>query len=338
MTDDQAGASSLMTNDSSLVVLRGVRGRAVRDAVAECLERCDWERLVPRGATVVLKPNLCTAVPDKTAASNTDPEITAALCELLLTRTSRIVIGESDGLRQKAQEAFAASGYVALANRLGVTLVNFSESPWKPVACEPAGIVELPQLLLEADVFITLPVLKTHALTYFTGALKNQWGCLPQYNRILLHRYLDPLLPTLHRVLHPALAVMDGIIGMEGRGPANGKPRRMDVVLASCDSVALDATAMRLSGLDPGRCQHLALAAAQGLGQVEPASIQVDGDWERHATRFEPAIRDKAIAAMDYMSRYRWFVKYALEKNYIFYPARALVQLLRRVGLVEGGA
>ena len=57
----------------------------------------------------------------------------------------------------------------------------------------------------------------------------------------------------------------------------------------------------------------------------------------RHATRFEPAILDKAIAAMDYMSRYRWFVKYMLEKNFVFYPVRALVQMLRKTGLVEGG-
>ena len=56
---------------------------------------------------------------------------------------------------------------------------------------------QLPRLLLEADLLITLPVLKTHALTYFTGALKNQWGCLPQHDRILYHRYLDPLLASL---------------------------------------------------------------------------------------------------------------------------------------------
>ncbi len=286
---------------------------------------------------MVLKPNLCTAVPEKVPASNTDPQITAAVCELLLSRTRRIIIGESDGLRQTADDAFAASGYVELARRLDVTLMNFSKSPWTPVRCEPAGTLELPRALVEADVFITLPVLKTHALTYFTGALKNQWGCLPQYDRILVHKYLDPLLVTLHRVFHPALSVMDGIIAMEGRGPANGKPRRLDVILASRDAVALDATGMRLIGLEPDRSRHVVLTAAAGLGRMQPNQIEVDGDWAQYATQFEPAIRDKAIAAMDYMTRYRWFVKYALEKDYIFYPVRALVQLLRRVGVVEGG-
>jgi len=130
---------------------------------------------------------------------------------------------------------------------------------------------------------------------------------------------------------------MDGILGMEGRGPANGKPRRLDLVLASRDGVALDATAMRLVGLDPNAARHVVLAAQQNLGRIKTNEIEIDGEFSRFATQFEPAIRDKAIAAMDYMSRYRWFVKYALETNYIFYPVRSLVQLLRKVGVVEGG-
>jgi uncharacterized protein (DUF362 family) len=191
--------------------------------------------------------------------------------------------------------------------------------------------------MLRCDAFITLPVLKTHALTYFTGAIKNQWGCIPQYDRILLHRYLDPMLAELHAIFKPAMAIMDGIIAMEGRGPANGKPRRLDLLLASRDSVALDATAMRLARLEPSRCRHLLLTAWKELGIFDPAGIEVDGDWTRHATQFEPAILDKAIAAMDYMTRYRWFVRHMLEKDFIFYPIRAVVQVLRKLGVVEGG-
>src|SRR5690242_7182854 len=97
---------------NSLVVLRSTRDLGVRDAVIQCMQACDWESLIPRDANVVIKPNLCTAVPDRAEASNTDPRITETVCELLLTRTRRIVIGESDGLRQKADDAFAVSGYV----------------------------------------------------------------------------------------------------------------------------------------------------------------------------------------------------------------------------------
>ncbi len=323
--------------EKSKVILRGVSTGTLAAAVRECMELCGWEQIVAPDATVVIKPNLCCPVPEKWEMSNTDPAITQAVCEVLLSRTRRIFIGESDGLRQKAWDSFQVSGYVEMAKRLGVELVDFTELPCTRVKCEPAGEIALPRLMLEADAFITLPVLKTHALTYFTGALKNQWGCLPEYDRILLHKVLDPLLATLQRVFAPKLAVMDGIIAMEGRGPTNGKPRRLDVILASRDAVALDATAMRLVGLEPGHARHVVLAAEQALGRMREEEIEVDGDWQRHATQFEPAVLDNAVAAMNYMSRYRWFVRYALEKDYIFYPVRALVQLLRRVGVVEGG-
>jgi len=92
-----------------------------------------------------------------------------------------------------------------------------------------------------------------------------------------------------------------------------------------------------LVGLEPGQARHVVLTADADLGQNQPAYIQVDGDWARYQTQFEPAVLDKAIAAMNYMSRYRWFVKYALEQNHVFYPVRSAVLLLRRFGMIEGG-
>lgn len=323
--------------EKSGVILRSVNDATLRQVVRECMEFCGWTDLVAHGAKVVVKPNLCTAVPEKCAMSNTDPRITRYVCELLLERTSEVYVVESDGLRQTAWEAFDASGYRPLEKELGIKLVRLTENDLVDYNVPPAGKVKLPRLMLENDVFLTLPVLKTHALTYFTGSIKNQWGCVPQYDRILMHQYLNPMLAELHAIFKPQISIMDGIIAMEGRGPANGKPRRMDLLLAGRDNVAVDATGMRLAGLDPLRCEHLQMTAAKGLGRWKAEEIAIDGDFSAHATQFEPAILDKAIAAMDYMSRYRWFVKYMLEKDFVFYPFRAAVQVLRKIGVVEGG-
>ena len=121
---------------------------------------------------------------------------------------------------------------------------------------------------LEADVFITLPVLKTHATTVFTGALKNQWGCIPRYDRILLHKHLHELIVEVNRLRPVTLALMDGLVGMQGRGPINGYPIDLNVLLASRDPVALDATGMRLIGLDPLTSQHVVHAEKIGLGHL----------------------------------------------------------------------
>ena len=99
---------NMKPNGKARVILRGV-GQSLHRTVEECLELCDWEKQVSKDDIVVLKPNLCTSIPSKVEGSNTDPDVTAALCEILLKRTSRIFIVEANGLRHRAQEAFEAS-------------------------------------------------------------------------------------------------------------------------------------------------------------------------------------------------------------------------------------
>jgi len=321
----------------SRVVLRGVKGASIRTAVQQCMEACDWQSLFPRGGIVVLKPNVCTAVKDIADVANTSVEVTAAVCEMLLTRTTRIFIGESRHMRQTPWEAFPAAGYVEMAERLGVTLVNFSEEPTIPCECEPVGTIHLPRRILEADAFITLPVLKTHALTYFTGTLKNQWGCVPNYeDRLHHHLRIHELLPTLHRVLKPKLSLIDAVLAMDGRGPVAGNRRNLDMVLASRDGVALDAAAMRLVGLDPQRCRHVVNAATRNLGCFAESDIELDGEWDKYATSFEAPPRDIANNAMFYMCRYPWFVKNILANNTVYNPIRDFVKFLRATKVLGG--
>src|SRR5689334_14597130 len=99
----------------SKVVLRSVSQIPIVESVGQCLALCDWESWLSSNAIVVIKPNVCTAVPAKVLASNTDVALVQALCEVLLTRTNRIFIGESGHLRQNPWQAFAASGYVEMA-------------------------------------------------------------------------------------------------------------------------------------------------------------------------------------------------------------------------------
>jgi len=326
------------TTHSSPVILRAVAGAGIAATVDECLRFCGLDAAVPRHAKVIVKPNLCTALPDRVRPANTSPEVLAAVCEAVLGRTGDIRVVEADNLRQTADDAFAATGYREIRTRLGIQLVNLSREPTVPLPGPGGRVLQLPRILLECDALITVPVLKTHALTYFTGALKNQWGCVPQYDRILLHKDLDELLVFLQRVLRPRIALMDGIVAMDGRGPVNGTPRPLGILLAGRDLVALDATAMRLTGLEPRSARHVLLAAERGLGNFEERHIAVDGEWARHATVFKPAVKDAAITAMNYMSRYSWFVKYALERDSVFYPVRAVVQALRQAGLIQGAS
>jgi uncharacterized protein (DUF362 family) len=184
---------------------------------------------------------------------------------------------------------------------------------------------------LEADAFVTLPVLKTHATTVFTGALKNQWGCVPRYDRILLHRYLHELVGDLNRLRPVTLALMDGLVGMQGRGPINGYPIDLGVLLASRDPVALDATGMRLIGLDPHTSRHVVHGGRIGLGQVDADRIAVDGPFDEVRTVAEPAVEDWAIKVMNRVARSEFLTRHVMLNDRVFYPVRKAVGALRRV-------
>lgn len=319
----------------SSVIVRSVKQGTLAEAVRACLVKCDWESWVSPNAIVVIKPNCCTAVPALVEASNTDVAVVEALCEALLTRTKNIYIGESGHLRQTPWQAFAASGYVEMANRLGVTLVNFTEEPSVMTECDPIGKLALPRRILESDAYINVPVLKTHALTYFTAALKNQWGCVPDpHDRLRYHRWINPMLSSIQRTLQPKMVLIDGIVGMEGRGPVAGPARRLDAILASRDAVAIDATAMRLVGLDPAKAVHVVQAAKLGLGRIAKEEIDIDGDWDQIATQFAPPPRDYANRVMFFATQNAWFVKHILANDRVYFPVRDFVKFLRSLGAV----
>lgn len=314
------------------VAVRSVLSGSVIDCIKAILEELDWKERVAEGASVVVKPNLSWPGRDRASYANTSPEVLDALIKILLERTNRIIVGESDGTRFSVDECFEASGYANVVEANGVRWVNFSKAPTEPVGSSMLRGFELPVDLLHCDVFVTLPKLKTHALTYFTGALKNQWGCIPRYDRILLHKQLDELIVEINSLLKPAFSIMDGILAMEGRGPVNGRKVKLDLLLGSRDPVALDATAMRLTGLDPGKARHVVMAAERGLGKFSSEEIVLTGDSSKQFC-LEAAKLERTVSMMNFLTRYPLFTKHILLNNTIFGLGKGAVGVLRRFGL-----
>jgi uncharacterized protein (DUF362 family) len=316
---------------TSNVFLRRADRNNPLPAVREVMEGCGWRGLIGEGARVVLKPNLCTERPEQIHTANTSLPVLRAVCEVLRERTGRITIVESNGARYPAEAAFANNGVYRMAEELGVQVVNLSKDELVEMPDPRLKGFGMARTWLEADAFITLPVLKTHATTVFTGSLKNQWGCIPRYDRILLHKYLHELIVDVNRLRPVTLALMDGLVGMQGRGPINGYPINLNVLLASPDPVALDATAMRLIDLEPLTSRHVVHAERLGLGTLREADIRVDGPFAELQTKAEPAAEDWAIKLMNRLARSKLLTKYLLLNDGIFYPVRAVVNGVRRV-------
>jgi uncharacterized protein (DUF362 family) len=290
----------------SVVAVEPVRGD-VREAVGRALSAVDWQKHVPAGSKISLKVNLGwdMFIP----GSITSPLVAEALILEMREHVGEIYMVEADQVLEDVERAFRASGMAEVCSRTGVEWVNMSRAPVTTIEMPENRIlkvIEVPRLLRES-VLVTVPVMKTHAKTVITGALKNQWGCLDEM-RHEHHLVLDDALADLNSAVRPALAVMDGTVGLEGNGPKSGRPKIANRILCSADPVALDTVQAISMGIDPSTVGHLASCAARGIGTDRRERIEVVGLIpEREGVPFRPA-RHNAVSAVENLLR-RSFVK-----------------------------
>ena len=143
---------------------------------------------------------------------------------------------------------------------------------------------EIARVAFEADAVINLPKLKTHGMTVLTGAVKNLFGCVPgkrkvqwHFNTGVDHDAVVLMLVELAAILKPRLTIMDAVMGMEGNGPGSGDPRRIGVVLAGQDPVAVDVVSGHVVGLAPDELPVIRAASKAGIGTSNLKSFQVLG-------------------------------------------------------------
>jgi uncharacterized protein (DUF362 family) len=234
-------------------------------------------RYVQPGDRVMVKPNLVDAL-DWRSGAITNPWVTEAVVEMARgVGASEVIIGEGPTIGLDVQKVFAATGYRDLAARLGVGLVDLN-SAHKVLIEVPKGValksVHVARLALEVDVVINVPVMKTHNQTTVTLCLKNMKGVLaPEGKRKNHFVGLDQAIADMNTILKHTLIVIDGIIGQERNGPVVGDPVELGLVLSAGNPVAADATAARVMGFDPACIEHIALAAAHGLGPLEDIEV-----------------------------------------------------------------
>lgn len=247
------------------------------------------EKFVNHQERILLKPNLLRGKnPD--AAVTTHPAIFEAVIRLLNeTGMKYISYGDSPGFGSPAGAA-KDSGLAEIAEKYQLSLKDFSHG-MKVDFFLGLGTkrFEIAQGVLESDAIISLPKMKTHGLTRITGAIKNQFGCVYGLNKGMSHAHypdvksFSKMLVDLNRYLSPKLRlfIMDGIVAMEGNGPASGNPVPMNVILVSDDPVALDATFARMVNLDPAFVPTITYGEEMELGYWSPEKIEILGEpWE----------------------------------------------------------
>ena len=248
------------------------------------------------GRRVVLKPNLVEYHRDKVI--NTDPRVVDAVITLCKREgAAEVVVAEGPGHWRNVQFLVTESGLGAVLEKHCVRFVdvNHDEPVKRPNLGRLTGLdhLYLSRTVVEADVLISLPKLKTHHWAGATLSLKNLFGTLPGicygWPKNELHwRGIPNSIVDIALTRTPDLAVVDGIVGMEGDGPLNGTAKPVGVLVMGADLVAVDATCCRLMGIPPERLPTLDLAARRRLGRLAERDIpQLGESIKSLATPFE---------------------------------------------------
>lgn len=254
-------------------------------------EVSDLENLV-KNKKVLIKPNLLAkASPER--GITTHPSVVLAVCKIVRKfGAKKILIGDSpaQGINNPPRtlnKIYEVTGMKYVAEKTGAELVSFED--YKDIKNEKLKIIKsfkIARPVLESDLIINIPKLKTHTLVSYTGAIKNMFGCIPGLEKSKMHLRLkedlylfSQMLVDLFKIISPCISILDGILALEGDGPGPaGIPRKVNIIAGSCDSVALDAVASYIIGFSPFDILPTKIAHEEKLGKGELEQIEILGE------------------------------------------------------------
>lgn len=246
--------------------------------ISRIYEFCGGPDLMNR--RVLVKPNILSDSPPEKCIS-THPVVVEAMIRFLQSKgAAAIMIGDSPAIHSRGFRA-EKSGIEDVCRRYGIGWVDFTLDPSFVKLND--GRVRMASVINEVDLIISMPKFKNHELVYFTGAIKNTLGLVPGYSKAKQHaRYQDResfsrFLVDLNEKVTPHFFLMDGVMGMEGRGPGQGNPVNTGVLIGSENPLALDIIASGIAGYNPHDIPTSRIAMARALWLGSPDEIVYAG-------------------------------------------------------------
>lgn len=271
--------------DVALVKCDRYQSPDVEDAIKTAVDLVGgMNAFVKPGDRVLVKPNMLQAhAPERRVT--TDPTVLSAVLRLVLDAGGKPIVADSPAM-ESARRVAKKSGLGASADFFQVPIQALGSPVRVPTPSRSVyRSLELSRDALDADVVINLPKLKTHTYMHLTLGVKNLFGTVVAQRKAEWHMAagLDReafanMLLDINRTIAPALTIMDGVYGMEGRGPNNGDSRAVGVIAASADALALDMALIRTLGVNPSSFPLFSAAVKRGLVQKDFNNITRLGD------------------------------------------------------------
>ena len=224
---------------------------------------------------VIIKPNLCYYW-DYSTGETTDPRIVSALIDYVRRQLGddvNIFIAEADASAMKTKYSFRILGYDKLSRTKNVKLMNLSNGDIVNVKVNISGKeFELPvnKILLESNLVINVPKLRTHNFVRITCALKNMFGAIAKPRKYDYHKMLSHAIVGINKIVRSNINLVDGLIA---RGST---ARRLGVLVAGNDPLATDFIAAEIMGVNPRNIGYLRLAEKEQIGTVSNIELIED--------------------------------------------------------------
>ncbi len=245
------------------------------------------EKFVKPGMKVAIKPNLVSAKNPEDGAT-THPALVGAVARLLVKNGASVMLAESPGglyTKLLLKRVYASCGMEKIAQKEGILLnYDISEVEVENPEGQLLKRVSIIKPLLDADLVINLPKLKTHGQMVYTGAVKNMFGAVPgelkaEYHfRMTNYTNFANALIDIFLAVKPQLSIMDAVVGMDGAGPTAGNPFKIGLVLGSENAFELDYAAIKIIGADPLKIPIIYQAVKRGLCPETESQISITGE------------------------------------------------------------
>ncbi len=259
---------------------------AVRISLTEALENIGGLDFVKEGMTVAIKANLVTFMkPDK--AATTHPVLLSELVKLLTERGARVIIGDSPGGLYNAAfvgRVYAATGMHEVEKAGAQLNYDFSQKEAHFEDGKIAKSFAYTAFLDKADVIINFCKLKSHGMMGMSAAVKNMFGAIPGTIKPEYHfKYPDQsdfanMLIDLNEYFKPTISIVDAVVGMEGNGPTQGKPKKIGAVIASSSPYLADRVCAHIIGMKPDDVPSLCASVERGLAPENIKDIAIYGN------------------------------------------------------------
>lgn len=259
-----------------------VKGPREHETVYKALDLLgSLKDVVAEASRVLIKVNFISVRTYETGVT-TDPLVVEAIIHKMKELSDEVFVVESDASMTDADKACKATGMLKVCEDNHVKFINLRKEKdrvkLKITDAETLKEITVPKIVVDSAI-ISAAKLKTHSETGISIGMKNMFGLLPDKLKFKYHlKNISKVVVDINTVLKSRLTVVDGFYALEGPGPTNGTPVKMDLIIAGKDPVATDATGCRVMGINPEEIYHIRRAYEKSLGEIDEVKVELVGN------------------------------------------------------------